>query len=892
MKKRLLTLTLLLAAMVGSVGAEERETSTVDTWSRLYVAISRGKPEIHLTADVKYGEGDGAHANKALPAIAAGKEITINLNGYEIDGGNQVRIFDNQGTLTLQGKGKIRGGYATDKGGAVLNTGTLNIDEAVVLTDNKAPKGGAIWQGGTMNINGPVMIISNYQSDGSAKSNVCLASGKTINVAGDISGSVIGVSMEAGTGVFTTGLGANVSGLSDGIVTEMLPSDNADYISTFTGEEAQLTTYDNLEYSVNTWQGLLDAFNNSEVKRIKLTGDIDAKQLPDIASNRELTIDLNGYTIKYVDVVNKGILTLKNSGSTVGTFGRITNEDGQLTVKDNIKFNILYKNAEKGGALYNKSGKVYLQGEVEFYKNSANYGGAIYNDAAGTIYIQGKVTMKDNTAYETGSGIYQAGLLELYGQLIAPNNRISFADGHLLHIYCDLTGSQIGIVVNEAGKTLTTGLTKYSPAHLSLAKLNQVFTTAQDYAFVVSDGEVKTVTRYTAKTYDQFYGSTLKSLSEFYLKLTANLTNTSQKVDFAKTVYIDLNGYNIEKPIITNSQTLHIFNSGTADESHGIIKGGNNSNGGAISNNGGTLTIGDGVTFSGNTASSNGGAIYNNATLNITGGVTFTGNKAKFGGAIYNDTKGSVSVTGNTTFSSNTATNSGRNIYQEGQAFVFTGNTKSHSDGDVYVEDGSSIQFRSGKVDVIVSAEEVKVTGEGAMDNYESSNDVPWQFAGSTAKLLTFTAGPTTVGANTFSNFGVLEQITLPSTISNVASTAFVGCDKVTRLIFNLKDPASLIWDDYGKSFWEEGADMAVYVDKQYITDWQTKFPLWLFEDLSSLNLGDEEDPENTPTGIRTIGNTTFTVSDAWYTLGGQRLGSKPTKPGPYINNGRKVIVR
>ena len=31
---------------------------------------------------------------------------------------------------------------------------------------------------------------------------------------------------------------------------------------------------------------------------------------------------------------------------------------------------------------------------------------------------------------------------------------------------------------------------------------------------------------------------------------------------------------------------------------------------------------------------------------------------------------------------------------------------------------------------------------------------------------------------------------------------------------------------------------------------------------------------------------------DGWYSLDGRRLGSKPTAPGLYINNGRKVVIK
>jgi hypothetical protein len=56
------------------------------------------------------------------------------------------------------------------------------------------------------------------------------------------------------------------------------------------------------------------------------------------------------------------------------------------------------------------------------------------------------------------------------------------------------------------------------------------------------------------------------------------------------------------------------------------------------------------------------------------------------------------------------------------------------------------------------------------------------------------------------------------------------------------------------------------------------------------LNFGDEE-----TTGIIDIEHGTLNMehsADAgWYDLSGRRLSGKPTKPGLYINNGRKVLV-
>ena len=46
------------------------------------------------------------------------------------------------------------------------------------------------------------------------------------------------------------------------------------------------------------------------------------------------------------------------------------------------------------------------------------------------------------------------------------------------------------------------------------------------------------------------------------------------------------------------------------------------------------------------------------------------------------------------------------------------------------------------------------------------------------------------------------------------------------------------------------------------------------------------------PDGINATSVTEPDVSDAWYTVDGLRLDTKPTKPGVYVRNGQKIIVK
>ena len=92
-------------------------------------------------------------------------------------------------------------------------------------------------------------------------------------------------------------------------------------------------------------------------------------------------------------------------------------------------------------------------------------------------------------------------------------------------------------------------------------------------------------------------------------------------------------------------------------------------NGGAIFNDGaldklgnagGVMTISDSV-FSENSATTWGGAIFNSGTLTLGDGVSFTGNSAKFGGAVWND--GKMEIAAGTKFVGNNSEKAAGALY-------------------------------------------------------------------------------------------------------------------------------------------------------------------------------------------------------------------------------------
>lgn len=111
-----------------------------------------------------------------------------------------------------------------------------------------------------------------------------------------------------------------------------------------------------------------------------------------------------------------------------------------------------------------------------------------------------------------------------------------------------------------------------------------------------------------------------------------------------------------------------IFNN-TGDTA--IVKAGtqfinNNVNSGGAIYNKGSLNILDNSVFKSNTAKSYGGAIYNEAAEIVIGSdVKFNNNSAKLGGAIYGENEGSITIGTGVEFSGNTSSSHGGAVYLE-----------------------------------------------------------------------------------------------------------------------------------------------------------------------------------------------------------------------------------
>ena len=144
--------------------------------------------------------------------------------------------------------------------------------------------------------------------------------------------------------------------------------------------------------------------------------------------------------------------------------------------------------------------------------------------------------------------------------------------------------------------------------------------------------------------------------------------------------------------------------------------------------------------------------------------------------------------------------------------------------------------------------------------------------------------GVTSIGKNAFFNIYTIQDVTLPSSLTSIAYSAFYSCNG-TKDVYCHADPNMLIWDNNGvldfNHYELKSTKMHVYA--RYLSRYKEKFG-----DAIVTFVGDLDDI------LDGIGNVKadMATDDAWYTLDGMRLNGKPAKPGIYITGGRKVAIK
>ena len=452
---------------------------------------------------------------------------------------------------------------------------------------------------------------------------------------------------------------------------------------------------------------------------------------------------------------------------------------------------------DTAGAIYNGSLEqaisITINGKAEFKDNSANRGGAIYNEGT-MIFNNGNVTFENNKGTDSSLGNWSGG-----GAIVNIDGKLGFNSGKVVFKGNTANGNGGAILAGD------TGLHKDFPASV----------------------DFNTETEFNDNSSTNVGGA------------IANFDST-----------LNVNGANAKISFDRNSSGTHggaLYNDGTANlgENASFTNNVAQGNGGAIFNSGtvnidsayfGKLTdLGDGtfVTENGNSAVAQGGAIFNsNGNILVSDEIVFADNDAQQGGAISN-IDGSVNMKGaSATFVGNSAVNAGaisnvstagnkanlilgdNVLFQNNSATAYAGailnqnsnltigkNAKfiGNSNGDLNGgNSGGAIAIDS---NVANDSQSSVVIGQGALfdgNTSTKSGGAVYVYESGSPYGISLEIGdgaffetdvsefPTINSINTIPNYAFvgtnITSVDLPDTVTEIGYAAFLGCAELSEI--------------------------------------------------------------------------------------------------------------
>ena len=148
------------------------------------------------------------------------------------------------------------------------------------------------------------------------------------------------------------------------------------------------------------------------------------------------------------------------------------------------------------------------------------------------------------------------------------------------------------------------------------------------------------------------------------------------------------------------------------------------------------------------------------------------------------------------------------------------------------------------------------------------------------AKLISVTIpnSVTSIAYGVFANCSRLTNITIPNTVTNISNFVFDGCYSLNDIYCYIEQPLSVT--EY--TFYNVSKSCRLHVPIGSASAYRNTYAwkdFYIIEDLT--------------TGIVSIEDTRSAEdNDVWFTLSGVRLNGKPTIPGIYIVNGKRVVVK
>ena len=405
---------------------------------------------IYLTEGMFEFTGGTISSNKAADggAIYIGKSAAVTMSGDAAMSGNTATgsggAVQNTGTVNVNG-GTISGNTA-NWGGGINNDNMLAVTGGTI-TENSAAGGGAgVNNNKTFEISGSPVISDNDNG------NVRLEDGKTITIVngGLTDGADIGITAQTPANDPTV-----VSGTS---VTTGFFSDDNSYVLTENDENNGLKL---VKQSVHThcvcgWPDCQKEGHDattvwtsiSSLNEIKGDGDYVLKNDVTVTEtwrcSYNVRLCLNGNDIIYGGEAYSAAIKVDSNKSLDITDCSDTSEAGNITHAAGVK----------GIGVFNEGTFTLWNGNISGNTSNSD-GGGVYN-YSGAEFIMNDGSIKDNTAQEYGGGVYNLGTFTMTGGEIKDNKIVaSFGYGAGVEIESNavfnMTGGEIS--GNSGGKS-------------------------------------------------------------------------------------------------------------------------------------------------------------------------------------------------------------------------------------------------------------------------------------------------------------------------------------------------------------------------------------------------------------------------------------------------------
>ena len=299
------------------------------------VYVESGKFEMNGDASVSSNTASGNTADQGNGGgVYVSKSGTFNMNDGTITGNTATNtkkedttygggVYVSGGTFTMNGEAtSVTGNTATNGGGVSVSSGKFNMNDGTISGNTG---NGVFVNGGTFTVSNTPTVTENTITENGAASNVYLAGGAYITIAGALNdGANIGVTKTVDNGVFAKDVNEDYSGKfsSDDKTREVKYKDNQLVLERIAGTHEHKWTYTADKATITatcTGGGVCDV-NNSSVIITVPTEDLtyNGKEKPAMVKGSEhwKSAYSKAITITYYKLDGDSYVEMKNGAPT------------------------------------------------------------------------------------------------------------------------------------------------------------------------------------------------------------------------------------------------------------------------------------------------------------------------------------------------------------------------------------------------------------------------------------------------------------------------------------------------------------------------------------------------------------------------------------------------